>query len=100
MELIDKNKFKSGMLYVLNNEYYENKIMKTIMETFINIIERIPTIDAEPVVHAKWIKKSNGVCYWYVCSNCEGDVPHNDYEQWMFSEFCPYCGAKMDVEED
>lgn len=61
-------------------------------------IRKTPTVDAQPVVHAKWIKYEDTILYWYVCSNCKEDIPHDNYRNWMFSGYCPHCGAKMDLE--
>ena len=62
-------------------------------------IAEMPTIDAAPVVHAKWIMLDpdrNGNSR-PVCSAC------NTYKLMAWSDharcnFCPECGAKMDGE--
>lgn len=53
-------------------------------------IDNMPTVDAVPVVHGRWIpfhsKISGDIQY---CSACEiGFVAKSDY--------CPHCGAKID----
>ena len=76
------------------------------------IIESLPTVDAEPVVHAHWEEvygyvTPGGDPVW-VCSNC-GKGMHvwgveastynrdiSDSRQWVA---CPNCGAKMDEVE-
>ena len=50
-------------------------------------IEEAPTVDAVPVVHGQWKKQVEDGMYWYVCSECGGEVPKTRY-----------CGAKMDGE--
>lgn len=57
------------------------------------------TEDAVPVVHGRWVKdeeaSKNHIEYIYVCSSCE------NCEAWGSAEktnYCPYCGAKMDLE--
>ena len=56
----------------------------------VHLIDNAPTIDAQPVVHGKWI-------YKYMrhseCSNC-GEL-RNVYTQICWN-YCPNCGAKMD----
>jgi hypothetical protein len=64
-----------------------------------------PTIDAVPVVHARWVKDRERNTY---CSHCEKYIPavhfheqYQDYEsEWdeeiEETEFCPNCGVKMD----
>ena len=51
--------------------------------------------DVAEVVHGRWIWNEEGEIDWeqfYRCSNC------GDKEYWE-SNFCPNCGAKMDLEE-
>lgn len=53
-------------------------------------IDRIPTVDAEPVRHGKWIKfHDNGIAY-QTCSECNYDMKVGGADSW-----CPACGAKM-----
>lgn len=54
-----------------------------------------PTVDAKPVVHARWIYHDTERGTVFTCSNC-------DYTPELISEetpYCPYCGATMDKEE-
>ena len=58
-------------------------------------IEILPAADVAEVVHGRWIWNEEGEIDWeqfYRCSNC------GDKEYWE-SNFCPNCGAKMDLEE-
>lgn len=63
------------------------------------IIESMPTIEAEPVRHGRWIEQDS---FHYelhfkcsVCGNSE-NMPTRMYKPiW---EYCPNCGAKMDGE--
>lgn len=55
----------------------------------IDWVRTLPTVDAAPVVHGRWIKKNDqGVFY---CSEC--DLPSL---QWW--PYCERCGAKMETE--
>lgn len=60
------------------------------------ILNDAPTIDAEPVVHAKWAYIGGDE---WCCTNC-GDVKSTE-GRWepMLDKFCSECGAKMDSEE-
>lgn len=51
------------------------------VETVLEYAENLPTVEAEPVVHAHW----NGDC----CSRC-GELAEDNYPR------CPNCGAHMD----
>ena len=55
--------------------------------TFKAWIDEIPTVDAEPVVHGKWIR--NVIDGIYVCSECECTME-------CCTNYCPNCGARMD----
>lgn len=45
---------------------------------------------------AKWIKKVEHGCYWYICSCCKEEVSKNNYGHDYFSQYCPSCGCKME----
>ena len=55
--------------------------------------------DVKPVVRGEWIKKDDGVCWWWECSNC-GERPLRRYKTDVLSNFCPNCGADMRGEDD
>jgi len=63
-----------------------------------NDIARFPTIDAAPVVHARW---GNDTDDGYTpCTNCGWKHPLLDHNLNAVADaYCPYCGAKMDVKE-
>lgn len=48
--------------------------------------------DVAPVVHGRWEVDEFGRC----CSACKEYIP----DDFAPSEYCPNCGAKMDVKED
>lgn len=55
------------------------------------IVDRQPTIEAEPVRHGRWIKQENhGGSTYSVCSECGAmmNLP------WYW--YCGKCGARMD----
>lgn len=62
-------------------------------------INDLDWFEAEPVRHAKWVHKYYPTVWYgsgeppeWVCSECE-DRAYNTYD------YCPNCGAKMDLEE-
>ena len=67
----------------------------------VRIIEDLPIADVEPVRHAKWshdyIKDGMEYSDWFNlhCSVC-GQMQFSTFGKW---NYCPYCGAKMDEEE-
>lgn len=73
-------------------------MMPDAFERLHKEIDSIEPSDVAPVVHAKWIDRTEeeGEGYWK-CSNCE--------EPWVLIEgtpaenkmnYCPSCGAKME----
>ncbi len=52
-------------------------------------IAKLPTIEAEPVRHGKWVKHGGDKYPYYECSEC-------GHDNNMKNPYCAYCGAKMD----
>ena len=61
------------------------------------LIEKLPTIEAEPVRHGRWVDGISRGSYSIYCSYCGSHK-----ETICSSEYCPACGAKMDayIEDD
>ena len=55
----------------------------------------LPTIEAEPVRHGRWVERPNtkGQVYCSECGTLEKTTDNN-----FKSMHCPHCGAKMDGE--
>ena len=75
--------------------------------TAIDIINRLPSADVEPVKHGRWIN-FYGNYKTAECSVCEELYEVSDMREsnrMLFEAFsryykyCPHCGAKMDGEE-
>lgn len=54
-------------------------------------INNLNIIDAEPVRHGKWVFGGDGCV---VCSECDEEEPND-----IHRNYCPNCGAKMDLED-
>ena len=75
-------------------------------------IDALPTVDAVPVVRGRWkevrMSERTGYnpalssyydpVYGHVCSLCGGDAIINDCGDELLTEYCPYCGCKMEGE--
>lgn len=67
------------------------------------LIKEAPAVDAVPVVHGYWVGTADGyadgelVYDMWECSECGYDADGADEKpDW---NYCPNCGAKMDLEE-
>lgn len=62
------------------------------------IIAGIPAADVAPVVHGRWAAKG------YVCGESEFECSVCHKSEWRTTisqfKFCPFCGAKMDGDEE
>lgn len=71
--------------------------VQTLGEAY-GIIQGMPTVDAVPVRHGRWIKiySRPGVFKYlgWTCDQCRQRTG-NEYAP-QYYKFCPYCGAKMD----
>lgn len=71
--------------------------VQTLGEAY-GIIQEMPTVDAVPVRHGKWIRVYSrpGVLKYlgWTCDQC-GQLNGEEYApQWF--KYCPNCGARMD----
>lgn len=74
-----------------NGDFMRGGIRKAL-----RCMEQTPTIDAVPVVHAKWKLNRDGSG---TCSNCirtRNDV----WDMGNLDNYCSYCGAMMDGEKE
>lgn len=55
-------------------------------------IRKLPDADVEPVRHGRKIEDGDIGCFW-LCSLCGKCLPYG-------ANYCPSCGAKMDLEDD
>lgn len=64
------------------------------------VIHSAPTIEAEPVKHGRWVKKwhdNSLIGHEYEeCPDCGCII--SDTEKFWDCNYCPNCGAKMDLE--
>lgn len=74
------------LIKAFDPEHYFDWYTPSIIET----IENAPTVDAVPVVHAKWIAQNDALTR-FMCSSCKSEN-HEGFET-----YCPKCGAKMDL---
>ena len=74
-------------------------VLGKMVDWFVKMVDKQPTIDAVPVVHGEWISDrlvtTNGGTYGVRrCSRCEAYYQDIGYG-W---DYCPNCGARMDMD--
>ena len=62
-------------------------------------IAEMPTIEAEPVRHGRWINNLEEAWQAFNCSIC-GESTDDTCMGKPRANYCPNCGAKMDKEND
>lgn len=67
----------------------------SLMDDVLWEVDAMPTVEAVPVVHAHWIKTGLGMR----CSNPKCNCLSSLWDDNLKSTFCPWCGAKMDLED-
>ena len=82
-------------------EYIEREKLNDMLEdfcvneSFYDALQTIPSADVAPVRHGYWVKEKRDVLIHWHCSACKEcyylDMPN--------AEYCPHCGAKMDLKE-
>lgn len=69
---------------------------KMVFSSASRMVELLPAADVAAVVHGKWCWEGK----FKACSECGSYVEWNETLGANFWKFCPYCGAKMDKEDD
>ena len=79
--------------------YRDGAAMRGGIRKALRCLEQTPAADVVEVRHGKWYKhdkkKHGDTCYH--CSVCE-NYALSDCMVWELTDYCPYCGAKMDGE--
>lgn len=79
----------TGLLFGRHRELIQ--FDKDCKQNAVSILKKTPTVDAEPVRHARWTEHKDYPGIAWLCSEC-------GYFTTMRTYYCPNCGAKMDAE--
>lgn len=79
-------------------EYIERQAVIELFDAYkwqgqicIDAVKELPTADVAPVVHGRWIRSD---FIGFSCSICQKMIVSSA------TDFCPYCGAKMDLDAE
>lgn len=81
-----------------NNRIYQCA-MEDMLQFFIELIDKQPTVEADPVRYGRWVPTeydsyADDAPVWdkYECSECGHE--HSGEEDTL-TDYCPDCGARM-----
>ena len=60
------------------------------------MLEAIPAADVSPVLHGRWVVREIGHSVISECDLCKYPVS----TKWGRTNYCPRCGAKMEVDNE
>lgn len=97
-ELIDKQAvLEIAMCYCPDDDGSCSMAGHDIRE-MIDEIKALPTIEAEPVRHGRWIPDNSHLpSNKFTCSECGNIIKTNHYCRKCYLNYCDNCGAKMDL---
>lgn len=100
VRLIDANALKTEMADDLAATIRMSEMRKPDMAVrVLNKIDEANTIDAVPVVHARWVHEQrygDGGCWVWRCSACRREAISPIISAL---KYCHSCGARMDAKE-
>ena len=92
-EYIEREAIEKAFVEEIHTNYLDD-YAKGFQAALLAVMS-IPTADVSPVRHGYWVKEKRDVLLNWHCSACKEcfylDKPN--------AEFCPHCGAKMDLKE-
>lgn len=101
--LIDAELLTTNIAHIAKN-CARSDAQKALIGRILFMIENMPTIEAEPVNHGRWIPSDDK--NWLTCSFCGANVDvscgapffYVDNDEVSHVNFCPNCGCKQDLE--
>lgn len=88
------NRLEDAKEKLMNNITMSSLMAVVVNDIYINFIKESPTADVVEVRHGHWVETAHK---GYKCSLC--NCLSSLFDENLKSEFCPWCGAKMDGNE-
>lgn len=108
-ELANSLKFSAMIAEEMGGKINNVDLIRKAAEAITELIARVETADVAPVVHGQWESKTNpnypayshdkcSLCGWW---NTRNALCYEKGRKTGHSlNYCPNCGAKMDLEEN
>lgn len=98
-DLISRQAARHALGNVIAEGITPQEVVINYKDIVLGRIEALPSADAQPIRHGKWLHCDDGSLSWR-CSVC-GKHAYGNYAEVFSGEyhFCPYCGARMDDED-
>lgn len=87
MDLIDRSDLLHHLDECIAEGDAQTPITNAVLTAIKCAVEQMPTVDAVPVRHGRWIGGG-----YYKCSVCSSF-------EFVRTDYCRWCGTKMDEEE-
>ena len=94
MRLIDADALIKNLQEMADLEWNQQVGSSKGIEDAIDVIENFPAVEDRPT--GKWELVGFDGCK---CSLCQNLLPHSDEYEYE-TDYCPYCGAKMEAENE
>ena len=85
------NRLEDAKEKLMNNTTMSSLIAVVVNDIYISFIKEYPSADVVEVRHGHWVETAHK---GYKCSLC--NCLSSLFDENLKSEFCPWCGAKMD----
>lgn len=97
--LLEQHDLKNAVKYGNHSEEQRRHSYSTLMLYEVaDMVLDAPAVDAVPVVHGRWIERETEkplILRCVMCSEC-GTMYQRRHKAYL--NYCPNCGAKMDLE--
>lgn len=97
LKVMKKSTYVTSRYFDIEGRHIGNADVREWIERYrvFDVINGAPAVDAEPVRHGKWVYHDDDMMPYKSCSlcGCEAFDLHG-------ANYCPYCGAKMDMERE
>lgn len=109
-EYIERRFVVDAIAYMMATGFIEDRyITPQELQGLQDEMEKLPATDVAPVVHGRWIIEDSwtldregnraDTIHNHLCSECRSSALRNAFGNPKHSDYCPGCGAKMDLED-